>query len=160
MAIPFKFSPLWIESVGFSEIITTSWAQWVNGSPITIWERKVKRLKADIKEWLKTYNANLSLNVKTAEDNLAKKQAQIENNEVEKVDFQEEIKMFQTYHASLRQEEDMWRLKSRNSWLSSRDRNTKYFHKQEKFREIKMALPKFSMDLNLSTLFMRLRLLQ
>ena len=75
-------------------MIAASWAQWVNGSPITMWERKFKRLKADIKEWLKTYNENLSLNVKTAEDNLAKNQAQIENNEVEKVDFQEEIKNF------------------------------------------------------------------
>lgn len=31
-------------------------------------------------------------------------------------------------HEELRKEEDLWRTKSRETWLSTRDLNTKYFH--------------------------------
>lgn len=52
-------------------------------------------------------------------------------------EFQKEDETFKVLHAHLRREEYYWRLKYRNNWILAGDRNTKFFHKQANFREIK-----------------------
>jgi len=32
-------------------LVSRAWSQWIVGSPVHIWEQKIKRDKADIKEW-------------------------------------------------------------------------------------------------------------
>ena len=36
--IPFRFSPLWLESQEFLDLVALSWGSWVEGSLVTIWE--------------------------------------------------------------------------------------------------------------------------
>jgi len=51
--------------------------------------------------------------------------------------LQQEVETFKAYHSLLKKEEKYWQLKSHNVWLQARDQNTKFFHKQAKFRESK-----------------------
>jgi len=36
--IPFQFSPLWLESLGFFNLVSLSWSEWVEGCSLSIWE--------------------------------------------------------------------------------------------------------------------------
>ena len=40
--IPFWFNPLWIERGGFFDTVVQAWTQYVVGSPIYVWEQKLK----------------------------------------------------------------------------------------------------------------------
>ena len=51
--IPFRFSPLWIEREGFWEIEIEVWNQYVIGSPIFVWEQKLKKIKYALKSRIK-----------------------------------------------------------------------------------------------------------
>ena len=53
--IQFYFSPLWIERDGLWETVTQAWSQYVEGSPIYVWEQKLKRTKYALKSWVKKY---------------------------------------------------------------------------------------------------------
>ena len=52
--IPFRFSPLWIERVGFMEMVSQAWSSYVKGSPSFVWEQKMKHTKIALKLWVKT----------------------------------------------------------------------------------------------------------
>ena len=41
-AIPFRFSPLWIERDGFWDTVNQYWSQYVVGSPSFFWGTKIK----------------------------------------------------------------------------------------------------------------------
>lgn len=43
--IPYNISTLLLQSPSFLGVLVASWDQWVEGSPIDIWENKVKRIK-------------------------------------------------------------------------------------------------------------------
>lgn len=53
--IPFRFNPLWMEKSDLFPLVSRSWCQWVVGSPIHIWEQKLKRVEVAIKDWVKNY---------------------------------------------------------------------------------------------------------
>jgi hypothetical protein len=41
--IPFRFNPLWMDSPDFLPLISSAWSTWVNGTPVYIWEKKLKK---------------------------------------------------------------------------------------------------------------------
>jgi hypothetical protein len=43
--IPFKFNPIWMESPYFLPLISSIWSIWVDGTPVYIWEQKIKKAK-------------------------------------------------------------------------------------------------------------------
>jgi hypothetical protein len=60
--IPFRFNPLWAQDPSFLELVSHSWCHRVHGSPIYIWENKVKKLKYALKYWAKSvYNSPSSI---------------------------------------------------------------------------------------------------
>lgn len=76
--IPFQFSPLWLESPNFLEMVSLSWAGRIDGSPTTIWESNIRRLKDDIKNWLKDHQSERQNNIKDLEGKLASIQGRME----------------------------------------------------------------------------------
>ena len=47
--IPFRFNLLWISMDGFYDLVSETWHKNVSGSPFFIWEEKLRRLKAALK---------------------------------------------------------------------------------------------------------------
>jgi hypothetical protein len=51
--IPFRFTPLWMDSPDFLPLISSIWSTWINGTPMFIWEQKLKKTKQALKSWAK-----------------------------------------------------------------------------------------------------------
>jgi hypothetical protein len=51
--------------------------------------------------------------------------------------LEEENKAFLNHQKAIKNEESIWRLKFRSLWLKEGDRNTSFFHKQLKAKEIR-----------------------
>jgi hypothetical protein len=54
--IPFSFNPLWLQNKSSFHITQKSWSVYIVGSPIYIWEKKLKATKKELKEWAKPFS--------------------------------------------------------------------------------------------------------
>jgi len=52
--ISFHFNPRWEEDPSLSSLILGAWKNWIQGSPIFIWEHKLKSTKKEIRDWVQT----------------------------------------------------------------------------------------------------------
>ena len=52
--IPFKFSPQWVKEPTFMHMVKESWNRPVKGSAFFVWEEKLRRVKAALKNWVKS----------------------------------------------------------------------------------------------------------
>lgn len=52
--IPFRFSSLWTKEADFMQKVRDCWKDPVKGSPFFVWEEKLRRVKAMLKDWVKT----------------------------------------------------------------------------------------------------------
>lgn len=77
---------------------------------------------------------------------LASIHSRLETEEITSNLLKEENAIFQRYITALRREEEWWRLKSRNLWLNSRDRNTKFFHRQDKVRVLHNSVKEITLE--------------
>jgi hypothetical protein len=51
--IPYQFNPLWLQEKTIINLIIPTWSQWIVGSLVFVWEKKVKATKLVLKEWEK-----------------------------------------------------------------------------------------------------------
>ena len=109
MPIPFHFSPLWIERVGFLDIVHLAWSHYVVGSPNFIWEKKLKNIKIALKFWIKQPQKNPSSNRKEKVSELAEFQFEMEERDITKAQLAlEQSAQFNTLQ-SFRHEEDFFK---------------------------------------------------
>ena len=127
--IPFRFSPLWIQQEDFMQVVSDSWETQVKGSPSFIWEAKIKKLKHELKGWARSIPSPISRR-KSAQAELEAHQTHMDFNPISDCLLRKEENLQKAFHSAYRMEEEFWRKKSRNLWLLSGDKNTKYFHKQ------------------------------
>ncbi|KAF5194214.1 hypothetical protein FRX31_016198 [Thalictrum thalictroides] len=64
---PFKFNKFWISHPQFSQVVRNSWNQDLIAPPLIKVEEKLKRLKADLKQWNWNVFGKLECNIKKAE---------------------------------------------------------------------------------------------
>ena len=128
--IPFKFSPLWLERVGFMDIVTQAWSKYVVGSPNFLFEQKLKNTKLMLKKWVKSPLPSPTTNRKGSVSELFAIQIGMENCEI--TSSQLALKQLAQFKSSqsFRHEEEHLRLKSRSLWLMVGDKNSAYFHRQ------------------------------
>lgn len=127
--IPSKFSSLWSSIPTADQIVKLTWSQHIEGSLRFIWESKLKRTKCTLKDWAKNY-------YKEPEKAKAEIKSELErvHNKIEEQGLSQEYEAlegdlyFQLYRAN-RDEEQKWRIKSRQLWLQGGDKNFAFFHK-------------------------------
>lgn len=134
-AIPFRYSPLWNQNSAAHEIVKQTWQQHVEGSPIYIWESKIKQTRKALKAWAKTDYKEPEAAKKEIKQQLEKIQQNIEVEGLTQQARQSEIRLYTELSQTVREEESKWRLKSRQTWLREGDKNTSYFHKQATIRK-------------------------
>ena len=110
--ILFRFNPLWIERVGFMDIVSQAWSQYVIGSPSFVFEQKLKKTKLALKKWVKTPLSSPTTSRKERVSKLFAIQIGMENCEITTSQLAlEQLAQFKTSQ-SFRHEEEHLRLKS------------------------------------------------
>jgi hypothetical protein len=112
----------------------------VDGSPVFIWEQKLKRSKQAIKDCLKNSPHNPREEVEKCKKQLEELKENMEFKEINNSHISQEKEFFQKYMKALHNEEMVWRLKSRVLWLQVGDKNTSFFHKHTKARQHKNSM--------------------
>ncbi|XVE56937.1 hypothetical protein DITRI_Ditri04bG0050900 [Diplodiscus trichospermus] len=127
---PFKFFNFWANHPEFLGVVGNSWKEHIEGDPMVVLHKKLKRLKTNLKEFNKKYFAGLP-------DKVQSKRRELEAIQVENLnrqpsaddDIQNEKSLSKELHDHLAAEESFYRQKSRVNWLQEGDSNTKYFHR-------------------------------
>jgi hypothetical protein len=76
--IPFRFNPLWMDHPYFFPTVSQVWNQWITGSPVFIWEKKLKLVKETLKSWENLSSRPLQLKVMEKKLQLEKIQGDME----------------------------------------------------------------------------------
>lgn len=135
--IPFKYSPLWNDNSTVKSIIQSSWQQHIEGSLRYIWERKIKRVKYALKDQEKNCYIEPEKQKRETKAKLEDLHSTIEGREYQQEDKDHEDKLYYQLYRINREEQQKWRIKSRQLSLKGGDKNLAFFHKQTIARKIR-----------------------
>ncbi|XP_042488549.1 uncharacterized protein LOC122068701 [Macadamia integrifolia] len=103
-------------------------------------QRKIKRLKEDIREWARGAFPNVNLEVHEALKGLEEIQMEIEEKGMDDQLFDEEAEAKSRHLKAMEGYEKLWVEKARSRWRLQGDRSSKFFHISEKIRRMKNTI--------------------
>eukprot|EP00253_Pinus_taeda_P035588 PITA_35588 len=128
---PFKFEAFWLNHPNFHDLVRSTWQNLnpMEDLKMARFRKKLKCLKEEIKRWNKSTFGNifkekelLNKEMKTIQQKITSEGRTVELSQKEQDTEQKILERD-------RQEEILWRQKSRVQWLQEGERNTKFFHK-------------------------------
>jgi len=124
LPIHFRFEEFWTKHPECFSVICSAWDSFVNGSYAFILAKKLKSVKYALKIWnsLSFGNMQKKINLVTQRiDDIQKSRFTIQLH-------LDELNLKFELDSLLLQEEIIWKSKSRDTWLTCKDLNIKYFH--------------------------------
>ncbi|XP_019434274.1 PREDICTED: uncharacterized protein LOC109340956 [Lupinus angustifolius] len=136
----FRFLKMWTSHPDCIRVILDAWKEDILGCPMFILVEKLKRLKCKLKIWNWNVFGNIHQQVKEALSSVDVIQACINDHGPTTDLLNQECVAQGNLLKALAMEEEFWREKSRLNWHSSGDRNTNFFHKITKLRQVAKSM--------------------
>eukprot|EP00253_Pinus_taeda_P021628 PITA_21628 len=140
---PFRFEEFWLTHPNFKGFIRSTWNTFIplEGSKMFQFQHKLKHLKQLLKHW----NQETFGNIFQAQQDLNKEMADLQQQVITGGHMEGTLEQEQRIHNKLeerrKQEEILWKQKSRIRWLKEGERNTKFFHRTTVQRRMHNNIP-------------------
>jgi hypothetical protein len=121
---PFKFEEFWTFDPSCGSTISSTWINHFAGSLQYIITKKLKSTKSALKSW----NLNCFANIQKRISHTLSQLDQVQQSSPTPFSFDQEMMLQNNLDNLLIQEESLWRNKSRETWLTCKDLNTRFFH--------------------------------
>ncbi|KAK8608779.1 hypothetical protein V6N13_024192 [Hibiscus sabdariffa] len=120
---------------------------------------KMRGMKRVLKEWNRNSFGNVETQYQKIVDEIEALDARLNSEELGSEDLQRKRDLHSRLWAVSKMRESIWRQKSRAIWLAEGDRNTRFFHRQEKIRWVRNRITGLQNNGRWETTLERLKLL-
>ncbi|XP_035545422.1 uncharacterized protein LOC118348263 [Juglans regia] len=120
----FKFEEFWLRDPSIFITIKKAWSQGFIGTPSFILSKKLKNTKKALRDWNLKNFGHIQAQIKHLSDILSS----IQDQDLPPSSLSLEMDLQTNLQELLIREETLWRQKSRVTWLTTTDLNTKFFH--------------------------------
>jgi hypothetical protein len=139
---PFKFEEFWSNDPSCGQVIETAWQIFIPNYPALCLPKKLSNTKLALLKWNSLHFGNIHKKIKETLNLIDSVQQAPPSSST----FEQEISLKLDLDNLLIKEESLWHSKSRETWLTCKDLNTKYFHTSTLIRKRSNAINFLKLD--------------